>query len=601
MSIKHVVVVMFENRSYDNVLGWLYNSSNESPYQTPPSGQSDLNGLTGSETNPDPNDPGGTITVGNQTTPTQIAGTGITYAPTAIPLIDPGEPFSDMAQQILSLASVPTSNPYTDYPPSSTSNLMQGFTTNYASLSGDSHPNTPVPAANIPDIMNYLTPAQMPVTAFLANNYAVCDQWFASVPTQTFTNRAFAFCAAPAVDANGEFSLIDDLQYYTDSILTIPSVLSQLDAVLGAAGGSGPFWKVYFQDYSIAAITVPQVATAAASTSNSNLATFDNSDWGSATPKQLTSVTTTFIEDLANGTLPPFSFIEPRYFDSYAPSGLPSACNHPGQGNFPGGLGGAKTPIDVATGEVFLMQLYNLLQGSSIWDETLFIITYDEHGGVFDHVPPPVATPPGGTIPAANDDGDSAANGFNYNLFGGRVPAIIVSPLIAAGSTIRDAGGSAFDHASIVSTVWDLFGLANGSEGLPSLTNRDLNAPSLTSFLASDATNSTGAFSGTIVAGAGSLTFTHDKGLPSQPAAQFILASAGPSVAFTTTVSQPEGESWLSVSSSGTGLELIDTITVNVNVDGLAEATYTGTVVIAGDAANSPLNIPVTLIVRSIF
>jgi hypothetical protein len=212
-----------------------------------------------------------------------------------------------------------------------------------------------------------------------------------------------------------------------------------------------------------------------------------------------------------------------------------------------------------------------------------------------------VATSPGGSIPAASDDSDAASDGFNYNVFGGRVPAIIVSPLIAAGSTVRDAGGSAFDHASIVRTVWDIFGLADGTKGAPSLTNRDLAAPSLVPFLASDATNSTGAFAGTIVAGAGSLTFTHDKGVPSQPAAQFILASAGPSVALTATASQPGGESWLSVSSSGTGAELIDTITVTVNVDGLSEGNYAGSIVIEGDAANSPLSVPVTLIIKSIF
>jgi hypothetical protein len=65
--IKNVVVVMFENRSYDNVLGWLYNASNQPPYQTAPPGQADLDGLTGNESNPDPNHQGQTISVANQT------------------------------------------------------------------------------------------------------------------------------------------------------------------------------------------------------------------------------------------------------------------------------------------------------------------------------------------------------------------------------------------------------------------------------------------------------------------------------------------------------------------------------------------------------
>lgn len=146
--------------------------------------------------------------------------------------------------------------------------------------------------------MNYLTPLQMPVSAFLANNYAVCDPWFASAPTQTYANRSFALCAAPGVDHNGKYSLIDDLQYITDARAPIPSLPGQLDAVFGSTG-EGPFWKVYFQDYSVAVPTVQEVA--AASHHNVNLATFDDSDWGAAKPKQLTSTTSRFVEDLQAG------------------------------------------------------------------------------------------------------------------------------------------------------------------------------------------------------------------------------------------------------------------------------------------------------------
>jgi phospholipase C len=592
--IKNVVVVLFENRSYDNVLGWLYKPTNQFPYQTAPSGQRDLDGLQGSETNPDPNHSHQTISVANQITPAQIDGAGPAYAPTAIPLIDPGEFFCDMAQQILGLRSIPDSNPYVHYPPQNTQELNQGYTRNYAQLSGPAHPQTPVPPSNIKDVMNYLTPAQMPVTAFLANNYAVCDQWFASAPTQTYANRAFALCAAPGVDHNGKFSLIDDLQYYLDPLLTIPSVLSQLDAVLGAGGAPGPFWKVYFQDYSIAAKTVPQVAEAAASSNNVNLATFDDSDWGSQTPKQLKSTTTTFVDDLAAGNLPPLSFIEPRYFDSFAPSGLPAACNHPGRGNYPGRLFGAATPIDAATGEVFLMQIYNLLRASPGWSETLLIVTYDEHGGLFDHVAPPLATPPGGNIPNASSDvSDRAADGFTYNVLGGRVPAVIVSPQIAPGTTIR--AGTAFDHSSIVKTVWDIFALSEGSSGAPFLTQRDFHAPSLVPALTGS--NPAGAFSGTIVAGAGSLTFTYVR-FTGEPGPQFILASAGPSVQLAVSVLQPLSQNWLSANSSAQE-STIQTIKVNVNTTGLKDGTYLGSVQIAGSAANSPLTIPVTLNIKS--
>ena len=185
--IQHVVVVMLENRSYDNVLGWLYGQGNAAPYDAPPAGQADLDGLTDSSgaslgfSNDDAD--GNTYTIANAESATVW---GIEYPGTTIPAVDPGEQFGDMAQQILGTTSEPTETPYGTPPYSpGTKNLMTGFVMNSASFAQAGH-------GNLRDVMNYLTPAQLPVTAFLANQYAVCDQWFASVPTQTFTNRVFA-------------------------------------------------------------------------------------------------------------------------------------------------------------------------------------------------------------------------------------------------------------------------------------------------------------------------------------------------------------------------------------------------------------------------
>lgn len=360
--------------------------------------------------------------------------------------------------------------------------------------------------------MNYLTPAQMPVTAWLANNFAVCDQWFASVPTQTFTNRAFAHCAAPAVhdelDGNS-FSLIDDEQYVTDSIITLPSVFSQLDeAFPDSANGSPPNWKVYFHDYSISSMIAPYVYSQGKSDQNVNVATYDCCDWGEKPaelpmfhPKtlihplgtRLGALPSTFLEDLTNNTLPKYAFIEPRYSNSYAPN------QHPPNSNHPGGAGYLKIvvsdgnpPIDVADGEAFLLQLYNALWNSNYWQSSLLIITYDEHGGVYDHVVPPAvpasAVPPGPNIPPASNLLDHAADGFNFNVYGGRVPAIVVSPFVGAGTTICPPPGfPPFDHSSILKTVWDCFNIPD------SLTYRDAAAPSLYQSLSSTPDNTTGA------------------------------------------------------------------------------------------------------------
>lgn len=507
-TIENIIVVMLENRSYDNILGGLYLTSNAAPYNTAPSGQTELDGLANSSGQPSSNysnpNPNSTtpIPIGNQTTPTQLGGTGTYYPSTAIPVIDPGEFFSDMAWQIT--GSQQSTNPYSSWPPSSTNKQMQGFTLDYANQSGTSK--------NIPDVMNYFTPAQVPVTAWLANNFGVCDKWFASVPTQTFTNRVFSHCAAPAIyqDDSNSYSLVDDAQY-VDSIIDLPSIFSQLDAAY--PNNSMPNWKVYFHDYSITMLTVPYVMSAALSPRNLNVATYDHSDWGTVTPQPITSIVgplqtplgggipSTFMEDLQKGTLPMYSVIEPRYSNgvinqagNLTPYSYPANSNHPGGANYPSLEGSpvsaSNPPIDVADGEAFLKQLYNALQQSNYWDKSLLIITYDEHGGCYDHVPPPTATPPGQTtntdsitIPTAwgdvkalfTKDIDPPANGFNFNVYGCRVPAIIVSPYISAGTQITPTSGT-FDHTSIIRTVWDIF-FTNANPPNPpsvsSLTQRD--------------------------------------------------------------------------------------------------------------------------------
>jgi len=551
-TIENIIVVMLENRSYDNMLGGLYLNSNPAPYNTPPANQVGLDGLAdssggpGNYSNPYPSSSSKPpIPIGNQTSPTQIGGAGAYYPPTAIPVIDPGEPFGDMAWQIT--GSKQSSNPYSSWPPSSTANLMQGFTGDYASQHGFCV--TP-PADNYADVMNYFTPTQVPVTAWLANNFGVCDQWFASVPTHTFANRAFAHCAAPGLywnssDPRYNHSFIDDPQYL-ETQWNIPSIFYMLDAAYpDSASSTPPNWKVYFHDYAISLLTVPYVMDAAITNGNANgnLATYDNTDWGNETPQPITSilpfeqtalknVPTTFLEDLKNGTLPKYSFIEPRYTNgrkyssnpsdvkSFTPNSYPPNCNHPGASNYPSAelpsnpVCSTNPPIDVANGEAFLAQLYNALNQSKYWDQTLLIITYDEHGGCYDHVPPPVfkppvgvpasstalgltietTVPPGSTsptsttpsidIPAASNLLDETSDGFQYNVYGCRVPTIIVSPYINAGSQISPKQGSAnpFDHASIISTVWEIF-FTNGNPTNPpavsSLTNRDAAAPSL--------------------------------------------------------------------------------------------------------------------------
>ena len=282
--IENVVVVMLENRSYDNVLGWLYNSGNAPPFNQAPKGQQGLDGLNGTETNPSPNN-GPTVTV-SAAAATTID--GISFPAATIPAIDPGEDFGDMVQQFTGASTFPTENPYKNGFPSG--NAMDGFVYNYNLILTNTDPLDPVifghgktnpnTGGYVSNVMNYMKPENVPITSTLAMNFAVVDMWYASVPTQTFCNRAFSLCAAPAFTSST--SIIDDGSYadplLQGTIEDMASIFSVLDDV--SADSATPNWKIYFHDYSISAFTVPYALKTAMASGNVNVVPFDNADWG---------------------------------------------------------------------------------------------------------------------------------------------------------------------------------------------------------------------------------------------------------------------------------------------------------------------------------
>jgi phospholipase C len=148
-----------------------------------------------------------------------------------------------------------------------------------------------------------------------------------------------------------------------------------------------------------------------------------------------------FQSAVAAGSLASYVFLEPQW-------GSAGNSQHPN--------------YNVASGEKFLHDVYYTLFGSKIWPGTLLIITYDEHGGCYDHVPPPEnAVPP---------DKSPGEDGFDFKRFGLRVPTLLISPLIPAGTVYRTSSATPFDHTSILATVEKRFGIAP-------LTARDAAAP----------------------------------------------------------------------------------------------------------------------------
>jgi phospholipase C len=386
-AIQHVVQLMLENRSFDHMLGFLYaDSGNESPTGAA------FEGLIGQESNPDTN--------GN---PVQVFKIN-TAEPSAyfMPGADPGEGYANTNSQLFGSGNPPV-------PPVATN---QGFVTNFdATIAWDQRVGRTVePGATASNIMGMFTPQALPVLSGLARGFAVCDQWYSSVPTETFPNRAFA-CAATS-----QGHMNDSTASYT------------VQSIFGLMSEHNVAWKIYgYDEEPLTRKNFPDTTNAP----DTNFGLFSD-----------------FTADAAAGTLPAYSFLEPSW----------------------GATGNSQHPIyDVSLGEQLIHDVYYALRGGPGWNQTLLIISYDEHGGCYDHVAPPSgATPP---------DDSPGEYGFDFTRFGVRIPAVLVSPLIAAGTVYRvPAGTMPLDHTSVLKTIETRW-------GLPPLTQRDAAAPDVSGVL----------------------------------------------------------------------------------------------------------------------
>jgi phospholipase C len=290
-----------------------------------------------------------------------------------------------------------------DNPPApGTPATMQGFVKDFAyTITWETNDKwTIVPGTTADMIMGCFTPEALPVMSALARGYAVCDHWYAPAPTETMPNRALAIAAT----SQGH---MDDVT----KTYTCPSIF-------GALTKAGVSWQIFgYNRQPLTRYDFPDITSA------------DASHFGLFTDFQAAA---------AAGTLPAFSFLEPSW---------PSTGNsqHPN--------------YDVALGEQLIHDTYEALRGGPGWPQTLFVLTYDEHGGCYDHVPPPWgATPP---------DSTAGEFGFGFDRFGVRVPTLLISPLIAPGTVYRvPAGSTPLDHTSVLKTVQQRW-------NIPSLTARD--------------------------------------------------------------------------------------------------------------------------------
>lgn len=362
-NLKHVVVLMMENRSFDHMLGVLA--------KTDPR----INGLTGAESNLD-----------TTNEPAKVAPQA-EFQSQLDP--DPDHHFPAVHKQLYFGTPGPPAKP-----------SMGGFVQSYYDQRKDVNHSR--------KIMYYFADDKLPVLHTLARSYAVFNGWFASIPGPTICNRAFAHYGT----SFGQVSM--DMFYVKDPYKSI------YERLLAA----GRTTKLYYYDTASSTMEIVNLLK---------------------NQPQIFGTYQQFLADCAAGKLPDYCFVEPNYND------------HTGDGGGEELASDQHPDHDVQAGEVFIGTVYNAIrQNPELWKSTALLIVYDEHGGIYDHVPPPACTPDGFNANVA----DTGGIPFAFDRLGVRVPAILVSPWIAKSTVVpgpEAANGRVFEHASIPATATKQF------------------------------------------------------------------------------------------------------------------------------------------------
>jgi phospholipase C len=354
--IQHIVVLMMENHSFDNLLGMV-------PHQVP--GRAGVDGLHvkhGRATNFNLDANGNRVTANHATSPCQLAG-------------EPSQSWNASHEAY-------------------DNGLNDGFV-----------------RASAPVAMEYWDQRDMPFTYSLAEHFPIGERHFSSVLGQTWPNRCFFYAATSSGTIN-------------DTIAPAPPVNGTIFDRLDAHRIS---WGVYYQpgDQGYPSlILVPGARTPARAP---RIKTFDR-----------------FLPDVAAGKLPQFTFIDPEYKTT-----------------------SEENPQDIQLGERFVAEVVHALMSAPTWKHTALFLTYDEHGGYYDHVPPPAAIAPDSIAPML-EPGDVSAG---FDRYGFRVPTMVISPWARPNYVSRVVA----DHTSITAFIerkWNL----------PAMTLRDANAHPMVDF-----------------------------------------------------------------------------------------------------------------------
>jgi phospholipase C len=393
--IKQWVVVMFENRSFDSLLGHLPHIVAD-------------DGIRGREV--ELPYPGGCVTVHPSANFTD-------------PIPDPGEGYPNVNVQLYG-SYVPASNAgraaYPIFPefmaapfnaaPAGTVPTMDGFALDYFHNSRWQTGRT-LTDQEMQSVGGVFTPQTAPVINSLAREYAVFTHWHCDVPSCTFPNRTFFHAGTSIGRVDNDITW--DYAWNND----VPNLFDR------CAEHEVP-WRCYFDPSQV----VPLTAINLAGGRHLEL-------W-----REHASHMSQFFADCAQGTLPRYAWVEPTMMF--------------------GELNDYHPPSDVRAAEALLARIYDAVRASPQWESTALIVMFDEHGGCYDHVPPPAAIPP---------DSERGVEQFGFDRLGIRVPMIVVSAYTERGTVLSDV----HSNTSMTRTLREQLQLG------PALTDREAAASTI--------------------------------------------------------------------------------------------------------------------------
>ncbi len=426
-TFEHIVVLMLENRSFDNLLGYLYKPAEV------PQGKS-FEGLYNPDVNyanPVPERAEG-YTPNLRISPSRAAD----YE---TPFPDPGEEYQHVNTQLFNridrdnvdVIEYKMKPPYNLPPLPLPTPTMDGFVNDYESNlystynNGTANNQKPT-LEQYEVIMQCFESDQLPVMATLAKQFAVFDHWYCAVPSQTYCNRAFWHAASSA------------------------------GKVINPVEEEGTGWPGVEGDYRDMKSWIKEVWPLRTIFDNMNDNGVSHKVYAPIAPLSLTNIVhgfshqietrgfDDFQNDLDNGTLPQYAFVEPQFLFKHNDQ-HPSAYKH------------ELAVGTVKLGEELILNIYNSIKGSTYRDKILFLITHDEHGGCYDHVVPPGTVPP---VPGMKGQCD-----FTFDRLGIRVPMIMVSSYIQPNTILNDT----LEHTSFIKLLCEKW-------SLDSLTDRDRHA-----------------------------------------------------------------------------------------------------------------------------